>query len=102
LVFPSAAGERKNTNPFQKEIRIMANQKPIAEVRTGSIKATIWRNATENGARFNVTFDRLYKDGDKWKSTSTFGRDDLLLLAKVADLAHTRIFQLQQEDPPGE
>ncbi len=80
----------------------MANQKPIAEVRTGSIKATIWKNATENGARFNVTFDRLYKDGDKWKSTSTFGRDDLLLLAKVADQAHTRIFQLQQEDPPAE
>lgn len=49
-----------------------------------------------------MIFDRLYKDGDKWKSTSTFGRDDLLLLAKVADQAHTRIFQLQQEDPPAE
>ncbi len=80
----------------------MANQTPIAEVRTGSIKATIWKNATENGARFNVTFDRLYKDGDKWKSTSTFGRDDLLLLAKVANQALSRIFQLQQEDPPAE
>ena len=63
----------------------MANQKPIAEVRTGAIKATIWKNSTENGARFKVTFNRLYKDGNKWKSTSTFGRDDLLLLAKVAD-----------------
>jgi hypothetical protein len=102
LVFPSAAGERKNTNPFQKEIRIMANQKPIAEVRTGAIKATIWKNSTENGARFNVTFDRLYKDGEKWKSAASFGRDDLLLLAKVADQAHTCIFQLQQEDPPAD
>jgi hypothetical protein len=96
--FPSAAGERKHTNPFKEEISIMANQKPASEVRIGSIKATIWRNQTETGARHNVTFERLYKDGDKWKSTQSFGRDDLLLLAKVADEAHSRIFQLQQEE----
>jgi hypothetical protein len=41
----------------------------------------------------------MHKDGEKWKSTQSFGRDDLLLLAKVADAAHTRIFQLQQEEP---
>jgi hypothetical protein len=80
----------------------MANQEPIAEARTGAIKAAIWKNSTENGTRFNAIFDRLHKDGDKWKSTSTFGRDDLLLLAKVPDQAHTRIFHLQQEDPPAE
>ena len=27
----------------------------------------------------------------------SFGRNDLLVLAKVADFAHTRIFQLPQE-----
>jgi len=75
----------------------MANQKPASEIRISSIKATIWRNENESGTRHNVTFERLYKDGDKWKSTQSFGRDDLLLLAKVADAAHSRIFQLQQE-----
>ena len=75
----------------------MANpQKPV-EVRIGAIKATIWRNETETGLRHNATFSRLYKDGDEWKSTSSFGRDDLLVLAKVADLAHSRIFALQQQ-----
>ena len=74
----------------------MANtQKPV-EVRIGAIKATIWQNETEAGPRHNATFSRLYKDGDDWKSTSSFGRDDLLVLAKVADLAHSRIFALQQ------
>ena len=39
----------------------------------------------------------LYKDGDTWQSTQSFGRHDLLLLAKVADLAHTRVLELPQE-----
>ena len=34
---------------------------------------------------------------DEWKSTQSFGRNDLLVLAKVADLVHTRIFQLPAE-----
>lgn len=71
-------------------------KQPVAEVRVGRVKAAIWPNTTESGAvRHNVTFSRIYKDADgKWKSTSSFGRDDLLVVAKVADLAHTRIFEV--------
>ena len=65
----------------------MANQKPITEVRIGRVKATIWRNGTDEQPRHNVTFSRLYKEGDQWKSTQSFGRNDLLVLAKVADLS---------------
>jgi hypothetical protein len=71
----------------------MTQQKPAHEIRLGSIKATIWANETQNGRRFNVTVCRLYKEGDEWKRTESFGRDDLPLVAKVADLAHTFIFQ---------
>lgn len=71
----------------------MAKNKPVHEVRLGVVKAAIWPNETDNGVRHNVTFQRLYKDGDEWKSTDSFGRDDLLLLAKVADEAHTWIFR---------
>ena len=74
-------------------------QKPIHEVRISLIKAAIWRNETENsGVRYNVTFSRIYKDGDIWKSTDSFGRDDLLLLAKVADQAHSWIFTQTREE----
>ena len=75
----------------------MANQKPVEEVRIGRVKATVWCNGTDEQPRYNVTFSRLYKEGDEWKSTQSFGRNDLLVLAKVADLAHTRIFQLPAE-----
>ena len=78
----------------------MANPKPVTEVRIGRVKATIWRNGTEEHPRHNVTFSRLYKDGNQWKSTQSFGRNDLLVLAKVADQAHSRIFELSQEEAP--
>ena len=73
--------------------------KPAQEIRIGAIKAAIWRNETTGGVRYNVTFSRIYKDkeDDQWKSTDSFGRDDLLVLGKVADAAHTWIFQQSQE-----
>ena len=73
--------------------------RPVDELRIGRVKATIWRNETEDGkARFNTVFSRLYKDGDAWQSTPSFGRNDLLLVAKVADLAHTRVCELSGKD----
>jgi hypothetical protein len=68
-------------------------QQPAHEIRMGAIKAMIWENQTTNGTRHNVTVSRLYKDGEEWKQTDSFGRDDLQLLTKVIDLAHTWIFQ---------
>ena len=78
----------------------MANPKPISEVRIGRVKAAIWPNETEGRTRHNVTFSHLYKDGEEWKSTQSFGRNDLLVLAKVADQAYSRIFELQHEEEP--
>ncbi|MFZ0429124.1 MAG: hypothetical protein WAO20_13475 [Acidobacteriota bacterium] len=40
---------------------------------------------------------RLYRTGDEWKTTRSFGRDDLLVLAKVADLSYLRILELQEQ-----
>ena len=71
-------------------------QKPIHEIKLGAIKAAIWQNESTNGIRYNVTVSRLYKDGDTWKRTESFGRDDLLLVAKVADQAHTWIIEQSQ------
>lgn len=66
--------------------------RPVHEVRLGKIKAVIWENDTPSGIRHNVTISRLYKNGDAWKDSNSFGRDDLPLVEKVADLAHTWIF----------
>ncbi len=48
--------------------------------------------------RFNVTFQRLYRNDDgKWQGIVGFNRDDLLVLMKVADATHTRVTQLLGE-----
>lgn len=66
--------------------------RPVQEIRLGRIRAAIWENETQNGTRHNVTISRIYKDGDDWKDTGSFGRDDLLLVGKVMDRAHSWIF----------
>ncbi len=69
----------------------MSNQ-PVHEIRLGRIRVSIWENATDNGVRHSVVFTKLYKAADRWQDTANFGRDDLPLLAKVAQMAHTWIF----------
>jgi hypothetical protein len=69
-------------------------QKPVHEIRLGLVRASIWENKTEFGVRYNVTLERLYpvkldENRRTWKSTSSFATKDLLLAAKVCDLAHT-------------
>jgi hypothetical protein len=76
----------------------MPKDKPIHEVRMGTIKAAVWKNDTQNGVRYNATFNRIYRDGTEWKTTDSFWRDDLLVLAKVADQAHSWIHAQSQED----
>ena len=74
--------------------------RPVHVVRLKNIRAAVWGNETELGTRYNVTVSRLYKGEDhQWGTSESFGRDDLLLLAKVVDLAHTWISeQLQAGD----
>ncbi len=70
--------------------------RPVNEIRMGRIRAAIWENETQNGTRHNVTLSRIYKDGDVWKDSTSFGRDDLPLVMKVSDLAHSWIFDNSQ------
>lgn len=76
--------------------------RPVHVVRLRNIRAAVWANETEAGLRYNATVSRLYKDDDdQWKTSESFGRDDLLLLAKVVDLAHSWISeQMQASDVP--
>lgn len=72
----------------------MAQQdRPSHEVRLGKVKAAIWRNETEAGTRYSVTISRIYKTERGWESSLSFGRDELPLVAKVADMAHSWIYQ---------
>jgi hypothetical protein len=79
------------------------NNQPARIVRLGAMRAAVWRNPSEKGTRFSVTLERVYRtDEGEWQYTCSFGRDDLLLAAKVLDLAHSAIFELIAEDRASE
>lgn len=64
-------------------------QRPAKTLRDGTIKAAIWRNESENGPFFAVTFARTYKDGEgKLQDTDSFSGTQLLQLARLADKAY--------------
>jgi hypothetical protein len=70
--------------------------KPVHQIRYGTVSCAIWGNETKFGTMFNVTASRSYrtKDDDGKEvvaDSSSFGRDDLLVLAKALNDAHTWI-----------
>jgi len=70
-------------------------QRPVETLRDGAIKAAIWKNESENGAFFAVTFARTYKNGGgDLKDTDSFSGTQLLRLARLADKAYDRAAKL--------
>jgi len=65
--------------------------KPEKVFRIGPVSASVFRNEikTEGGTKAvrNVNLQRRYKDGDEWKSTSSFGLADLPQALAVLELA---------------
>ena len=74
-------------------------------------RADIWANRLPSGdLAYNVTFDRLYREANQtdgqgevtktgeWKQSQSFGKDDLLLLAKLADQAHSEVYYRLQDE----
>ena len=88
-----------------------AKDRPVKVFRIRNVRANIWANRLESGAIvYNVTFDRIWKENDEidgqgevtkkgeWKQSASFGKDDLLLLGKIADLAHSWCYRKIQDD----
>ncbi len=71
----------------------VVKSKPIHEVRRGLLCARIWRKHARSGLRHTVTVIRLFRNGETWKESTRFGRDDLPLLRLLLDEAHTWIYR---------
>lgn len=67
--------------------------KPVFELRRGLIKVCVRRKRAKSGLRHTVTVTRLFKDGDMWKKSMRFGRDDIPLVRLLLDLAYVWIHQ---------
>lgn len=72
--------------------------KPVHEIRMGRICGAIWLQHGNDGQTWhNVTLSRIYRDNDgNWQRSDSFGRTDLPLVAKVADLCHTWVYHQGQ------
>lgn len=90
----------QSTNQQSKPDR--ATNRPVHTIRYGTLHAAIWKREVDlgNNSRpmYSVTFSRSYKDANEWKDSSSFGPDDLLTLAKIANDAHTFIHQNRSKD----
>jgi hypothetical protein len=72
----------------------MSKNAPVHEIKVGRVKAAIWAHESESGIRHSVRLSRLYKDKEgKWQDSEYFHRDELPLVMKAADLAHTWLYQ---------
>ena len=82
--YPQSAPQQRNAPA--------AGPAPVKTLRLGRIKAAVWENSADQRPFYNVTFARTYMDEQKnFHDADSFGRDDLLLLSKLADQAHTFI-----------
>jgi len=77
----------------------MITEKPVYEIRLARIKVSLWANRSENGMRYNATVCRLYREGDAWKTSESFGREELPLVIKALDMAYTWMLTIGANAP---
>ena len=79
---------------------------PIATIRVGRIKATIWENTDEQDRTYHATtLTRSYRDkNNQWQETTSFSLEDMprLRLAsdKAFELIHERLSDLGKGKGP--
>ena len=73
-----------------------STSKPAQVFRARGVSASVFKKQSgKDTPFFKVAIQRTYKDGDDFKTTSSFGRDELPLVAHVANQAWE--FVLEQE-----
>jgi len=88
------------TSPLTLENCNMATQekkKPVHTIRISNVEAAIWENDSEKGTFHAVTVSRKYRKDDAVRNSDSFSGIDLLVLAKVSDLAHTWVNENRPE-----
>jgi hypothetical protein len=74
-------------------------KEPIATLRAGAIKASIWENQSEKGVFYTTTYDRFYTVEEKGesiaKNATNFSGADNLVIAHLANLAFAKETELR-------
>lgn len=73
-------------------------KQPEETFKDGVLKATVWRNESENGVYHSTKLSRAYQDQDgNWRDSSNFAQSDLLNIAELAREAHQYIKDVKRE-----
>ena len=71
------------------------SKEPLLKIRDGLITATVWENTPKSdegeNTRLSIELNRSYKDGDTWKTTSSFSQTELLKVARLAERTYDAI-----------
>lgn len=70
-------------------------QKPVKEIRFGSIKAAVWQREHESKTFYSTSLSRSYRleeqqrepDDDGWRETNSFDFTDLETVATALEMA---------------
>ena len=73
------------------------SRQPVHVVRFGLIKACVWQNRRSTGDKYSITVVRLFKNGNTWKESTRFGRDDLPVIRLALDDVHSWVLEKTQE-----
>ena len=85
----------------------MTGQKPKTSIRAGQISCALWENevTAKNGQKVTMlkaTVERRYKDSDgNWKSSSSFGRNEIPLAIYCLEKAFEAIIQDGKDEDEG-
>jgi len=73
------------------------NAAPDRRYKIGLNYLSFWANQTDSGTDYGIKLHRRYRDPEgNWHSTDTFRYDDLLAVAKLAQVAHTELMYRQE------
>jgi hypothetical protein len=71
----------------------------FAKLSLHPVTAAIWLYETNGKPHFSVQIERRNKDeAGNWRNTNRFGADDLPLVAKIIDMAHSEIDKFEAEE----
>jgi hypothetical protein len=88
---------------MSEETKTEKAKPPVKKINVGSVQASVWqRHQAEGKIFYTASFQLSYKDGEEWKTSSSYGLNDLINLVKVAMLVHSAILELKRASDPVE
>lgn len=74
--------------------------KPLKVIRCRGVSASVFENKVEDGKTpfYKVSLQKTYRDGDEFKTTTSFSRDDLAAVAMVAQAAWQYVTEVEEQE----